>query len=125
MDKWFALQVAATAPENAAARAEALTKRPDFDWKNPNRFRAVMGSLAMNHAGFHAKDGRGYRLLADWLIKLDEKNPQTTARMCSVFQTWKRYDTDRQAMMKAELQRIADRPGLSRDVTEMVTRLLS
>ncbi|APZ53884.1 aminopeptidase N [Salipiger abyssi] len=125
MDKWFALQVAATAPENAATRAGALTERADFDWKNPNRFRAVMGSLAMNHAGFHAKDGSGYKLLADWLIRLDEKNPQTTARMCSVFQTWKRYDTQRQALMQAELERIAAKPGLSRDVTEMVTRLLS
>ncbi|MBR9838568.1 MAG: aminopeptidase N [Rhodobacteraceae bacterium] len=124
MDKWFALQVAATAPEKAVARAAALTERADFDWKNPNRFRAVMGSLAMNHAGFHARDGSGYRFLADWLIKLDEKNPQTTARMCSVFQTWKRYDADRQALMKAALERIAARPGLSRDVTEMVTRLL-
>ncbi|MBY6003595.1 aminopeptidase N [Salipiger bermudensis] len=125
MDKWFALQVAATRPENAAPRAEALTKRPDFDWKNPNRFRAVMGSLAMNHAGFHAKDGSGYRLLAEWLIKLDGKNPQTAARMCSVFQTWKRYDAGRQALMKAELERIAAKPDLSRDVTEMVGRLLS
>jgi len=125
MDKWFALQVAATKPENAAPRAEALTKRPDFDWKNPNRFRAVMGSLAMNHAGFHAKDGSGYRLLAEWLIKLDGKNPQTAARMCSVFQTWKRYDEGRQALMKAELERIAAKPDLSRDVSEMVGRLLS
>jgi aminopeptidase N len=125
MDKWFALQVAATKPENAAPRAEALTKRPDFDWKNPNRFRAVMGSLAMNHAGFHAKDGSGYRLLAEWLIKLDGKNPQTAARMCSVFQTWKRYDEGRRALMKAELERIAAKPDLSRDVSEMVGRLLS
>ncbi|WP_370310663.1 aminopeptidase N [Salipiger bermudensis] len=125
MDKWFALQVAATKPENAAPRAEALTRRPDFDWKNPNRFRAVMGSLAMNHAGFHAKDGSGYRLLAEWLIKLDGKNPQTAARMCSVFQTWTRYDAGRQALMKAELERIAAKPDLSRDVSEMVGRLLS
>ena len=125
MDKWFALQVAATKPETAAPRAEALTKRPDFDWKNPNRFRAVMGSLAMNHAGFHAKNGSGYRLLAEWLIKLDGKNPQTAARMCSVFQTWTRYDSGRQALMKAELERIAAKPDLSRDVSEMVGRLLS
>ena len=125
MDKWFALQVAATKPETAAPSAEALTKRPDFDWKNPNRFRAVMGSLAMNHAGFHAKNGSGYRLLAEWLIKLDGKNPQTAARMCSVFQTWTRYDAGRQALMKAELERIAAKPDLSRDVSEMVGRLLS
>ncbi|SDI48734.1 aminopeptidase N [Alloyangia pacifica] len=125
MDKWFGLQVAASGPSETADRAKALTEDPDFDMKNPNRFRAVMGALAMNHAGFHRIDGAGYRLLADWLIKLDEKNPQTTARMCSAFQTWKRYDETRRGLMQAELERIAAKPGLSRDVTEMVTRLLS
>ncbi|WP_417723900.1 aminopeptidase N [Salipiger sp.] len=125
MDKWFALQIAATTPDKAVERAEALTRHPAFDMKNPNRFRATLGGLAMHHAGFHRRDGAGYRLLADWLIRLDAVNPQTTARMCTVFQTWKRYDPDRQALIRAELERIAARPGLSRDVTEMVTRMLS
>ncbi|WP_375257890.1 aminopeptidase N [Citreimonas sp.] len=125
MDKWFGLQVAAAGPAEAADVAERLTRHPAFDWKNPNRFRAVLGALAMNHAGFHRKDGAGYRLLADWLIKLDPLNPQTTARMCSAFQTWRRYDSDRQALMKAELERIAARDGLSRDTAEMIGRILS
>lgn len=124
MDKWFAMQIAATAPDNALPRAEALTQHPAFDMKNPNRFRAVLGAFAMNHAGFHRADGAGYDFLADWLVKLDAKNPQTAARMCAPFQTWRRYDTDRQAKMRAALQRIADQPGLSRDTTEMVTRML-
>ncbi|MBY6160858.1 aminopeptidase N [Mameliella alba] len=124
MDKWFGLQVAATAPENVVPRAEALTGHADFDWKNPNRFRAVMGSLAMNHAGFHRKDGAGYRLLTDWLIRLDDLNPQTTARMCSSFQTWKRYDADRQDLIRAQLERLRDKPRLSRDTGEMVGRIL-
>ncbi|MBY6119944.1 aminopeptidase N [Mameliella alba] len=124
MDKWFGLQVGATAPENVVPRAEALTRHADFDWKNPNRFRAVMGALAMNHAGFHRKDGSGYRLLTDWLIKLDDLNPQTTARMTSAFQTWKRYDAERQALMQAELERLQTKPKLSRDTGEMVARIL-
>ena len=78
-----------------------LTEHADFNWKNPNRFRAVMGALAMNHAGFHRSDGAGYRLLTDWLIRLDPVNPQTTARMCTAFQTWKRYDADRQDLIRA------------------------
>ena len=78
----------------------------------------------MNHAGFHQPDGAGYALLADWLIRLDPVNPQTTARMCSAFQTWKRYDPDRQALMRAQLSRIAETPNLSRDTTEMVSRIL-
>jgi len=124
MDKWFGLQVAMAAPEATPAIATTLTEHSDFNWKNPNRFRAVMGALAMNHAGFHQPDGAGYALLADWLIRLDPVNPQTTARMCSAFQTWKRYDPDRQALMRAQLSRIAETPNLSRDTTEMVSRIL-
>ena len=123
MDKWFMIQVAQARPEAAAATAAALAERKDFTLTNPNRFRAVFGALAMNQAGFHHASGEGYRLLADWLIRLDPLNPQTTARMCSAFQTWKRYDTDRQDMIKAELDRILSQPGLSRDTTEMLTRI--
>ncbi|WP_108859470.1 aminopeptidase N [Ruegeria sp. Alg231-54] len=125
MDKWFALQVGMASPATTADIARTLTEHPDFNWKNPNRFRAVMGALAMNHAGFHRADGAGYALLADWLIKLDPVNPQTTARMCSAFQTWKRYDADRQDLIRAQLTRIAETPDLSRDTTEMVSRILN
>ncbi|WP_170516433.1 aminopeptidase N [Ruegeria atlantica] len=124
VDKWFGLQVTTASPETTPDVTRTLTEHPDFNWKNPNRFRAVMGALAMNHAGFHRADGAGYALLADWLIRLDPVNPQTTARMCSAFQTWKRYDTDRQDLMKVQLTRIADTPNLSRDTTEMVSRIL-
>lgn len=123
MDKWFGLQVARAQPDQAVAMADALTRHPDFNWKNPNRFRAVFGSLAMHHAGFHHASGAGYKLLADWLIKLDPVNPQTTARMCSAFQTWKRYDSQRQALIHAQLARILGTDGLSRDTTEMLTRI--
>ncbi|MBD3663621.1 aminopeptidase N [Sulfitobacter aestuariivivens] len=123
MDKWFGLQVHEAAPENAAAVAKKLTEHPDFNWKNPNRFRSVFGMLAMHHAGFHHASGAGYRLLADWLIRLDAVNPQTTARMCSAFQTWRRYDPDRQAIIKEQLDRILGTEGLSRDSAEMLTRI--
>ncbi|SDF43063.1 aminopeptidase N [Sulfitobacter delicatus] len=123
MDKWFGLQVSQAKPDEAAAVAQRLTEHADFNWKNPNRFRAVFGSLAMHHAGFHHESGKGYKLLADWLIKLDPVNPQTTARLCSAFQTWRRYDVDRQKKIEVELDRILATPGLSRDTTEMLSRI--
>ncbi len=123
IDKWFGLQVALSDPGKTAHAAQALTDHADFNWKNPNRFRAVFGALAMNHAGFHHSSGAAYTLLADWLIQLDPVNPQTTARMCSAFQTWRRYDEDRQALIGTQLDRIAATPNLSRDVTEMITRI--
>jgi aminopeptidase N len=124
IDKWFALQVGRASPMNAAKVTEALTRHSDFNYLNPNRFRAVFGSLAMNTAGFHAPNGDAYRLMADWLIKLDAANPQTTARMCSAFETWRRFDAGRQDLIKAHLKRIADTPDLSRDTSEMVSRIL-
>ncbi len=124
LDKWFAAQISHAAPEQAAARAKSLTEHPDFEWKNPNRFRAVIGALGMNPAGFHASDGASYRLVADWLIRLDGANPQAAARVSTLFETWRRYDTARQTLIRTELERIMAHPGLSRDMGEMVGRML-
>jgi aminopeptidase N len=124
IDKWFSMQVVQAPPEKVADMAADLAEHADFDMKNPNRFRATFGALSMSPAGFHHASGKGYVLLADWLIKLDALNPQTTARMCTAFETWRRFDEKRQTMMKAALERILATPKLSRDTTEMVTRIL-
>lgn len=125
IDKWFALQVAHAQPDLAAQVAARLAEHPDFEWRNPNRFRALMGALASNHAGFHNISGAAYRFYADWLIRLDPVNPQTTARMSTAFETWTRYDAERRAMIRAELERIRQTPDLSRDTFEMVSRILA
>ena len=124
MDKWFSVQVLHALPDALVDTVNRLTARPDFTMGNPNRFRAVMGALSANHAGFHHASGAAYRLLADWLIRLDAKNPQTAARMSTAFETWRRYDAGRQERIRAELSRIANTPGLSRDLAEMVGRML-
>ena len=62
--------------------------------------------------------------MADWLIRLDPVNPQTAARMTTVFETWRRYDADRQDLIRAALRRIGSTPDLSRDTGEMVGRIL-
>jgi aminopeptidase N len=125
MDKWFALQIGMARPDQAVAVASRLVTHPLFDWKNPNRFRAVLGALSANHAGFHQDSGAGYRFVADWLIRLDPLNPQTAARMSTAFETWPRYGKARQDMIRAELQRIQGTDGLSRDLGEMAARMLA
>ncbi len=126
MDKWFAARVTHAPPRDAVALAEALTRHPDFDAANPNRFRAVVGALpAGNPAGFHAPGGAGHAFLADRLIALDRGNPQAAARLSQAFDGWRRYDADRQATMRAALERIAAAPGLSRDLGEMAGRMLA
>ncbi|SOC12245.1 aminopeptidase N [Rhodobacter sp. JA431] len=124
MDKWRSVQAMLTPPESAVEVVTAIAESGAFEWKKPNRFRSLLGGFAANHAGFHRADGAGYVLFADWLIKLDPLNPQTAARMSTAFETWRRYDATRQAHAKAALERIAGTQGLSRDLSEMVGRLL-
>ena len=124
LDKWFAIKIAQSPPETTVQVTQALTEHPDFHWRTPNRFRSVIGALGGNSAGFHDASGAGYRLVADWLIRLDPVNPQTAARMSAVFETWRRYDGDRQGMMRDALASIRSAPDLSGDMREMVTRML-
>ena len=125
MDKWFAIQPMATPPAQAAQIARDLSQRRDFDWKNPNRVRALLGGLSANHAGFHAADGAGYDFTAEWLMRMDPVNPQIAARMSTAFETWTRYDSGRRAKALASLERIAAAEGLSRNTREMVSRMIA
>ena len=123
MNKWFSLQAGLSAPAEAVGIARKLTRHPDFDPSNPNRFRSVVGAFAMNQAGFHHASGEGYEFVADWILETDGKNPQIAARLASVFQTMPIWDEARQSLMKQHLERILAAKDLSRDTREMVTRL--
>jgi len=46
------------------------------------------------------------------------------ARNCSPLGRWRRFDTIRSALMRAELERIVDTPGLSKDVFEQASKSL-
>ena len=125
MDKWFAVQPMAAPPSQAVAIARRLAKRADFDWKNPNRFRALLGGLAGNYAGFHRADGAGYDFAAEWLLRMDGVNPQVAARMSTMFETWPRYDAARREYALAALQRMAGAGPISRNLREMVSRMIA
>jgi len=120
MDKWFAIQ--ATVPgAGTVDRVRDLMQHPSFSLTNPNKVRALLGAFSMmNPTGFHAGSGAGYRLHADQVIALNGLNPQVAARMASAFNAWTRYDEQRQALMRAELERIGAAAGLSPDVAEIV-----
>nr|MBA3324513.1 aminopeptidase N C-terminal domain-containing protein [Paracoccaceae bacterium] len=125
VDKWFAVQASLAPPEAAVETVAALSRHPDFDWRNPNRFRALIGAFAAaNPAGFSRSDGAGYSLVVDWLIKLDPVNPQTAARVAASFGAWSLLDAGRQALLRAQLRRLGATDGLSRDTGEIVGRLL-
>ncbi len=124
LDKWFALQAMASRPD-ALAQVEALAEHADFDWRNPNRLRALVASFASgNPAGFHDASGGGYRFLADAVLRVDAGNAQLAARLVAPLGRWRRFDAARAALMQAQLQRILAQPGLSRNAFEIVSKSL-
>jgi aminopeptidase N len=124
LDKWFAIQALSPLPGTAQA-VQALKTHPDFDLRNPNRIRALVSSFAGNQVRFHDRSGAGYRLYADTIVQLDPTNSQVAARMVSPLGQWRRFDAARQLLMKAELQRILDLPGLSRNTFEMASKSIA
>ncbi len=125
MDKWFMIQPARSVPAEALAIARTLETHKDFNWKNPNRLRSLLNGLVMaNPAAFHQPDGAAYTWFADWIIRIDPANPQIAARAVGSFDSWRRYDEDRQQMIRTELQRIKRTPDLSANTAEMVSRIL-
>ncbi len=125
LDKWFALEATAS-HDGTLERVRSLLAHPRFNARNPNRVRSLVGAFVLrNFAQFNAAGGEGYAFAADQVLALDATNPQLAATIAGAFNLWKRYPEPRRGLMQAALQRIAGAPGLSPDVTEVVTRTLA
>lgn len=123
MDKWLAVQASAKR-KGVLKDVQRLLKHPAFNMKNPNRISALIGVFAGNIVGFHAKDGSGYRFIADMIIKIDPINPHSAAALCKQFARWRDYDAGRQKLMVKELKRIKSQKKLSANSSEVVAKSL-
>ncbi|MBO6557036.1 MAG: aminopeptidase N [Pseudomonadales bacterium] len=124
IDQWFAIQATCSLP-GTLERVKALMEHDAFDIKVPNRMRGLVAQFAMNNiVNFHEASGGGYEFLADRVIELNGINPQMAARILSPLTRWRKYDEERQALMKEQLQRILEVEGISPDVYEIVTKSL-
>lgn len=124
IDKWFTLQ-AAIPEDETLERVKNLMQHPAFSIGNPNRVRSLIGSFAMlNQVQFNRADGEGYRLLASIVLRADELNPQLAARLLTAFSTWRMMESTRRNHAEEALRSIAQKPNLSRDVGDIVSRSL-
>ena len=129
IDKWFGLQSSCpptnTNPASSLERVTALLEHPAFSYTNPNRVRSVIHSYCMgNPAGFHMRDGRGYRFWAQSVLKLDAINPQIAARLARALDRWTVFDEPYRGQMQAALQAVATSKTLSADVNEVILKAL-
>jgi aminopeptidase N len=125
LDKWFAIQAMSSRPQTVED-VRALYAHPDFDLRNPNRLRALVGAFsAGNQVRFHDASGAGYRFLADVIVALDPINGLTAARLVNPLGMWRRQNPQRAALMRAELERILATPQLSRGTHEKAFKALA
>lgn len=104
---------------------EKSSQHPQFDWKNPNRVRALYGAFGMqNPRQFHQACGRGYRLLSEVIARVDHINPQLASRLVTPLLAWRRYDSNRAALMSEQLQQLQKLPQLSPDLAEKLQKAL-
>ena len=123
MDKYFAL-VGLSRRSDTLQQVQTALQHPKFSLENPNKARSLIGSFSRNVPHFHAEDGSGYRFIADKVIEIDRFNPQVAARLVQAFNLCNKLEPHRKNLVKQELQRIRAQEGLSKDVGEIVGKIL-
>ena len=123
MNKYLSI-LAAADRDDVLQRVRSLENDPVYDIKVPNLVRSLIGVFARNARHFHAKSGEGYSFIADKIIQLDKINPMIAASLSSAFKSYRRLDEVHQKLMKNELERIISTNSLSKNVYEIVEKIL-
>jgi aminopeptidase N len=124
IQKWLTVQATASSD---ATFDQVLKLETDavYDKTVPNLVRALLGSFAGNNLQFNHDSGRGYKLIADRIIELDKLNPQVASRFASQYKNYKRMPDNLKKLMGFELNRITNTADLSKNVYEIVSKILS
>ncbi len=124
INQWFTVQ-AGSAVLGTVAYVQTLIEHSAFDWRNPNKIRAVIGAFTnQSLVNFHQADGAGYKLLVDAILRLNKANPQIAARLLTPLTRWKRLLPQQSNLMKQQLESILKSGELSKDVYEVVSKSL-
>ena len=124
MQKWLMIQGSSALP-GTLSTVKKLEGDAVYDKSVPNLVRSLIGSFSRNHTNFHAKDGSGYKFIADQILEIDKINPQMAAGLSRAYKDFKRLPADAKAQMKPELERILATPKLSKNTFEIVSKTLN
>lgn len=123
MNKYFAL-LSSSLRDGVLHRVKVLQSDEAYDEKVPNLVRSLVGTFARNHKHFHAKDGEGYKFVADKIMEIDKINPQIASGLCSTFKIYDKMNKENQKLMKRELMRVVSTQSLSKNSFEIIEKIL-
>jgi aminopeptidase N len=124
VSKWFSAQALCRSP-GALDRIMALQAHPAFDMNNLTLVMAFFGGFfRQNRFTFHHPSGRGYAWLADLLLMSDRMGRSGGTWLTPQLSQWQRHGPARQELMRCEMQRMLDTPGISNGLRGVIQRLL-
>jgi aminopeptidase N len=123
MNKWFVVQAMSSLP-GVLDEIKSLWNSPHFDENNPNKVRSLLSVFAANQLRFHEESGAGYDFVAEKIVEIDGRNPQLAARLIAPLAKWRRFDDQRQVLIKAALTTIFEAKGISDNSYEVAKKSL-
>jgi aminopeptidase N len=123
IDHWFLYQAAVPAHATLAV-VRRLARHPLMSMQNPNKVRTLIGAFASNMVAFNRPDGAGYDYFVERILEIDRFNPQLAARLLTAFRSWRTLERNRRKLAEKALKQIARTKPLSKDVYEIVTKVL-
>jgi aminopeptidase N len=119
LNKWFSTQAFSTRNDTFAV-VKKLTEHPSFNITNPNNVYSLLRAYTQNYVSFHSSENNTYEFLADMILKIDEKNPQVAARLCSAFNFVKKFPAPLRDRAMTEIRRIVGHDKLSKNSRELL-----
>ena len=124
-DKWLTASAQAS-DDGVIERMRATLAAPDFPRTNPNRLRSLLGSFAMtNPVQFTRPDGMGFRFITEAVAEIDKVNPQVASRILTGFRILPTLEASRRTAGLEALKALKEQHKLSRNVGEILDRILA
>lgn len=122
VDRYFALL--GGIPHLTMDDVAMISAHPAFDLKNPNRARAIVGSIGRNRIALARIGAPLYRWIATEIVKVDKINAVTAARLVTPFAKLARLPEPLQDEVRAIGQEMLDSQEISHNLSDQLKRIL-
>lgn len=123
MNKYLSI-ISASKQKDTLQHVINLQNDPVYDVKIPNLVRSLIGVFARNYRYFHAKDGSGYKFIAEKVLEIDAINAQIGSSICGAFKLYEKLNPINKEKMKEQLEMLMACDNLSKNSYEIITKIL-
>src|SRR6056300_1393055 len=125
LEKWFEIMSSMNIEGEGLSFVKKLLKHKDFDNKNPNKLRSVLGTFQKeNIILFHSKDMSGYKFIAEQISQIDKYNPQVASRLILPMTQFRSFKKERKENIISILKDIYNQK-ISNDLSEILEKAIS